>query len=233
MAGLGQVIVSRDNERLKLVRKLHSKRWRDKLGLFFVEGEDAVIAATAKPVDLLRAGEDVEPKLLAAVASAPHPPRVVGVYRREDLPSWEERPATLALWKLADPGNLGTLVRTADAFGAAVALSAGCADPTSPKALRASAGSIWRVPLGTWDDRASNSLLQAVFRVALVAHGGEPLASVDLSGRVAFLLGAEREGLPPEIERDVDARIPIEGAESLNVAAAGAIALYEWRRSFA
>ncbi|HUZ81622.1 MAG TPA: RNA methyltransferase [Gaiellaceae bacterium] len=208
------------------MRKLHDKRWRDKLGLFFVEGEDAVAAATAVPVDLLRADEDVEPKLLAAVASAPHPPRVVAVYRRADLPEWEERDATLALWRVADPGNVGTLVRTADAFGAAVALSDGCADPTSPKALRASAGSIWRVPLGTYE---SNSLLQAR-RVALVAHGGEPLSSVDLAGRIVFLLGAEREGLPVDVERDVDATIPIAGAESLNVAVSGALALYERAR---
>ena len=217
------VIISKDNDRLKLVRKLHSKSWRDKLGLFFVEGEDAIAAATVEPVDLLRAGEDVEPKLLAEVASAPHPPRVIGVYRRADLPRWEERAATLALWHLADPGNVGTLIRTADAFGAAVALSDGCADPTSPKALRASAGSIWRVPIGSWDSLAG-------LRVALDSHATAPLASVDLSGRIAFLLGAERDGLPAEIERDVDASIPITGAESLNVAAAGAIALYEWRR---
>ncbi|HXK15924.1 MAG TPA: RNA methyltransferase [Gaiellaceae bacterium] len=217
------MIVSRDNERLKRIRKLHEKSWRDKLGLFFVEGEDAIEAARAEPVDLLRAGEDVEPKLLAEVASAPHPPRVIAVYRREDLPQWEERPATLALWKLADPGNVGTLIRTADAFGAAVVLSDGCADPTSPKALRASAGSIWRVPLGSWDDVGGT-------RIALEAHGGEPLGSLDLSGRVAFLLGAEREGLPAEVERDVEAWIPIADAESLNVAASGAIALYEWQR---
>ena len=217
------MISSKDNERLKLVRKLHERSWRDKLGLFFVEGEDAVAAATAAPVDLLRAGEDVEPKLLAEVASAPHPPRVIGVYRRADLPGWEERDATLALWHLSDPGNVGTLIRTADAFGAAVALSEGCADPTSPKALRASAGSIWRVPVGTWGSLGG-------MRVALESHAGEPLSSLELAGRVAFLLGAEREGLPAEVERDVDAWIPISGAESLNVAAAGAIALYEWRR---
>ncbi len=217
------LIVSKDNERLKLVRKLHEKRWRDKLGLFFVEGEDAVEAATGEPVDLLRAGEDVEPKLLAEVASAPHPPRIVGVYRREDLPAWEERDATLALWRLADPGNVGTLIRTADAFGAAVVLSDGCADPTSPKALRASAGSIWRVPLGAWHQIAGT-------QIALEAHGGAPLSSLDLSGRVTFLLGAERDGLPVEVERDVNATIPISGAESLNVAATGAIALYDWRR---
>ena len=223
MAGLGTLIQSKDNDRLKLVRKLHEKRWRDKLGLFFVEGEDA-LAPGAEPVDLLRAGEDVEPKLLADVASLPHPPRVIAVYRRDQLPAWEERDATLALWRLADPGNVGTLIRTADAFGAAVALSDGCADPTSPKALRASAGSIWRVPV------ASNRLLQGTRRVALVAHGGAPLADVDLSGRVTFLLGAERDGLPDEVERDADATIPIVGAESLNVAATGAIALYELAR---
>ena len=219
------MIVSRDNERLKLVRKLHERRWRDKLGLFFVEGEDAVAAASAEPVDLLRAGEDVEPRLLAEVATAAHPPRVIGVYRRGDLPVWEERDVTLALCRLADPGNVGTLIRTADAFGAAVALSDGCADPTSPKALRASAGSIWRVPLGPWVCVDSTQT-----RVALVAHGGTALSEVDLSGRVAFLLGAEREGLPLDVERDVDATIPIRGAESLNVAASGAIALYERAR---
>jgi RNA methyltransferase, TrmH family len=217
------VISSSDNERLKLVRKLHDKRWRDKLGLFFVEGEDSLAAATGVPVDVLRAGEDVEPKLLADVATAAHPPRVIAVYRRADLPAWEERAATLALWRLADPGNVGTLIRTADAFGAAIALSDGCADPTSPKALRASAGSIWRVPVGTWENVAGR-------RVALEAHTGEPLSTVDLSGRVAFLLGAERDGLPADVERDVDAWVPIESAESLNVAASGAIALYEWRR---
>ncbi|HZU20008.1 MAG TPA: RNA methyltransferase [Gaiellaceae bacterium] len=212
------MITSRDNERLKLVRKLHEKRWRDKLGLFFLEGEDAVAAATAEPVDVLRAGEDVEPRLLATVATAPHAPRVVAVYRRADLPPWEEREATLALWRLADPGNVGTLIRTADAFGAAVVLSEGCADPTSPKSLRASAGSIWRVPLGGWDRIGGR-------RIALDAHGGTPLAELDLARRVTFLLGAERTGLPGEAERDAVATIPAR-IESLNVAAAGAIALY-------
>jgi RNA methyltransferase, TrmH family len=213
------MITSRDNEKLKLVRKLHERRWRDKLGLFFVEGEDGVEAATAEPVELLVAGENVSAELLAEVSTAAHPPRVIAVYRRDDLPGPEPRPATLALYGVADPGNVGTLIRTADAFGAAVALHRGCADPTSPKALRASAGSIWRVPLHDAGGRT----------VALVAHGGPPLAKLELDGPVVFLLGAEREGIPADVERDVDATIPV-SAESLNVAAAGAIALYEWRR---
>jgi TrmH family RNA methyltransferase len=174
-------------------------------------------------VALLVAGENVEPALLASVSTAAHPPRVIGVYRRDDLPPPAPRPATLALWRVADPGNVGTLIRAAEAFGAAIALAPGCADPTGPKALRASAGSIWRVPLLPFAALAGR-------RVALVARGGTPLADVDLRGEVTFLLGAEREGLPAGVERDVEAWIPIAGAESLNVGVAGAIALYEWRR---
>ncbi len=147
---------------------------------------------------------------------------MVGVYRRDALPRPAARPVTLALWRVADPGNVGTLIRTADAFGAAVALSEGCADPTGPRALRASAGSIWHVPLAPFG-------LFTGKRVALLAHGGEPLGRVDLSGEVTLLVGSEREGLPAGLERDVEARIPIESAESLNAAVAGAIALWEWR----
>jgi RNA methyltransferase, TrmH family len=207
----------------RTVRRLHERRWRDKLGLFVCEGEDLVAAATAEPVELLVAGGNVDPGLLAEVSTAGHPPRVIGIYRQDDLPGAEPRPAVLALWRIGDPGNVGTLIRTADAFGAAVALSDGCADPTSPRALRASAGAIWRVP------RLPLSCDLHHKRVGLVAKGGVSLSEADVRGDVFFLLGAERAGLPAEVERDLDATIPIE-AESLNVAAAGAIALYEWQR---
>ena len=207
----------------RTLRRLHERRWRDRLGLFFVEGEDAVAAATAEPVELLRAGDDVEPGLLAEVATAPHPPRVVAVYRRADLPGWEQRGATLALWRLADPGNVGTLIRAADAFGAGIALSAGCADPTGSKALRASMGSIFRVPLAGFDEGAGR-------RVALVPRGGTPLPELVPGGEIVLVLGAEREGLPPDVVERCDERVSIPqpgGGESLNVAMAGAIALYE------
>ena len=222
------LITSRDNDRLKLVRKLHDRSWRDKLGLFVAEGEDLVAAAAAAgvdPVDLLVAGEDVAPELLAEVSTLAYAPRIVGVYRRGDLPHGL-RPVTVALWRVGDPGNLGTLVRSADAFGAAVALSPGCADPTGPKALRASMGALFRVPAAGFDEAPGR-------RVALVPCGGEPLPEVDLAGHVVFVLGAEREGLPAEVlERcDVRASIPQAGeAESLNVAMAGTVALYERSR---
>jgi TrmH family RNA methyltransferase len=220
------VITSSGNPRLKLVRKLASARQRDKLGLFVAEGEDLVDAALEaglEPVELLVAGDSVAPELMAELSTLPHPARVIGVFRRDDLPTGEERPVALSLWRVADPGNVGTLIRTADAFGASVDLSAGCADPTGPKALRASAGAVFRVPVG----RAAGR------RVGLVAHGGRPLAEAELADGTVFVLGAERGGLPPEVERACDqlVTIPTPGAaESLNVAAAGAIALYEWGR---
>jgi len=221
------VITSRDNERLKLLRKLRDRRWRDKLGLFAVEGEDLVAAASAagvEAVDVLEAGETVAPELLAEVSSLAHPPRVVAVYRRDDLPHGL-RPVTLALWRVGDPGNVGTLLRSADAFGAGVALSAGCADPTSPKALRASMGSVFRVPLAPFEQPAGR-------RLALVPHGGTALPELATGGEVVLVLGAEREGLPPEVLAACDERvsIPQAGGESLNVAMAGTIALYELAR---
>jgi TrmH family RNA methyltransferase len=192
--------------------------------LFVAEGEDLVEAAVGvEPVDLLVAGESVEPVLLAEVSTLAHPPRVIGVYRRDDLPRGA-RPVTLALWHVADPGNVGTLFRSADAFGAGVALSGGCADPTGPKALRASMGALFRVPVVPFEEAAGR-------RIALVPHGGTPLGDVDLSGEIVFVLGAERDGLPSEVlERcEVQASIPQRG-ESLNVAMAGTIALYELAR---
>jgi TrmH family RNA methyltransferase len=150
---------------------------------------------------------------------------VIAIYRRDDL-THGVRPVTLALWHVADPGNVGTLLRAADAFGAGVALSDGCADPTGPKALRASVGSVFRVPLSEFDEPAGR-------RIALVPNGGIPLPELDSAGDVVLVLGAEREGLPLEVLERCDERVSIPqpgGGESLNVAMAGAIALYELTR---
>jgi TrmH family RNA methyltransferase len=131
------------------------------------------------------------------------------------------------LWHVGDPGNVGTLIRTADALGPAfVALSEGCADPTGPKALRASMGAIFRVPLTSFAEASGR-------RVALLSAGAVPLAEVDLEEPCVFVLGAEREGLPAEVlsQCEVQATIPLAPqADSLNVAIAGAIALYELAR---
>jgi RNA methyltransferase, TrmH family len=194
------------------------------------EGEDLVEAARAagiEPVELLVAGENVAPHLLAEVSALGHPPRVVGVFRRDGLPAGPLPEVGLALWQVSDPGNIGTLIRSADALGPAfVALSPGSADPTSPKSLRASMGALFRVPVIGFDDAPGR-------RIALVAHGGRPLETVDLSGPTTFVLGSERAGLPEEELARCDELVTVplaEQAESLNVATAGAIALYGRRR---
>ena len=153
------MITSSSNPKLKLIhRLLESRRQREREGLFVAEGEDLVQAADdagVDPLEVFRAGEDVEPELLAKISTMGHPPRVMALFRRDSLPRGVE-PVSLALWRVGDPGNLGTILRTADAFGASVALSAGCADPTGPKALRASAGAVFRVPLAEFDEPSAS-----------------------------------------------------------------------------
>ena len=164
------------------------------------------------------------PELLGEVSTLGHAPRVIGIYRSADLPTGT-RDVVVALWRVSDPGNVGTLLRTADAFTAGVSLSPECADPLGPRALRASAGAIFRVPLIPWAEVPAR-------RIALVAHDGEPLADVLLEPPLTLLLGSERGGLPEGLATECHkATIPTPGAaESLNVAAAGAIALYELSR---
>jgi len=158
------------------------------------------------------------------VSTLGHAPRVIGIFRRDGLPTGT-RDVVLGLWQVADPGNVGTLIRSADAFGAGVALSDGCADPLGPRALRASAGAIFRVPLVEWKRAPAR-------QVVLVAHGGAALADARLEAPISFILGSERGGLPSDLATDsCKVTIPLPGgAESLNVAAAGAIALYELSR---
>ena len=235
------MITSAANPRLKLVRKLAARRQRDKLGLFVCEGEDLVTAgldAGLEPAEVLVDAERpalldrfpraelVAPELMGELSSLAHPARVIAVFRRADLRSGADAPTGLALWHVGDPGNVGTIVRTADALGPAfVALSAGCADPTGPKALRASMGSVFRVPLARFEEAPRPW-------VGLVPRGGRALAELEHREHVTFVLGAEREGLTPELTEKCDelASIPLaDGAESLNVAVAAAIALYDLR----
>jgi RNA methyltransferase, TrmH family len=223
------VITSAHNPKLRLARRLlESRRQREREGLFVCEGEDLVAAAEAagvEPVELLRAGEDVDGELLASVSRLAHPPRVLAIYSRDALPRGTAS-RCLALWRVADAGNVGTLLRTADAFGASVALSAGCADLTNPRVVRASMGAIFRVPTARFDDAPRPW-------IALAAHGGTPLDDLDLGESASFVLGAEREGLPDDVlQRCEDVvTIPLPGdAESLNVAMAGTVALYEAAR---
>jgi len=223
------MITSPQNEKLKLVRKLRERRGRDREGLFATEGEDlleAGLAAGAEPRFVLvaagcgLAGEEVEPGLLAELSTLGSGTRAIAVWPQ----AWAEgasRPCVY-LHGVGDPGNVGAIVRTAHALlGGTVTLGPDCADPYGPRAVRASMGSVFGRPLLRGGAEESPRP-----RAALVAHGGAGLDA--LAGAATLCLGGEREGLPAEVLEQCDARVTIPlrpgGAESLNVAAAAAIA---------
>jgi len=224
------MIESPHNEKLKLVRKLRDRKHREREGLFATEGEDlleAGLAAGAQPRSVLVAagsglvGEEVEPDLLASVSSLGSGTRAIAVWPLVWTRGGKLSPCVY-LHGVGDPGNVGTIVRTADALtGGSVVLGPDCADPFSPKAVRASMGSIFSLPLS----RAGVEETPGP-RAALVAHGGAGLEALD--GAATVCLGAEREGLPDEVLAACETRVTIPlregGAESLNVAAAAAIA---------
>jgi TrmH family RNA methyltransferase len=224
------MIESPQNEKLKLVRKLRERKHREREGAFVTEGEDlaqAGLAAGVEPRFLLTAagsglgGEEVEPELLAAVSTLGSGTRAIAVWPQR----WAEPGGSpcLYLHEVGDPGNVGTIVRSAHALlDGLVVLGPGCADPFSPKAARASMGSIFAQPIA----RAEIGGTPAP-RAALVAHGGDGLSALD--GAATLCLGAEREGLPEAVLAECTSKVTIPlrsgAAESLNVAAAAAIAL--------
>jgi TrmH family RNA methyltransferase len=210
------VITSPDNDKLKTIRKLQQKRWRTKLGLFSAEGEDLI---HPRAEFILRSGIDVEPELLDAVSTLGSGTRVIGVYKQVWADS--EGDVLVYLHGVEDPGNVGTIIRSAHALAdATVVLGPGCADPYSPKAVRASMGSIFARP-------PSSATLDALDgqKVALDARAGRELREVRLARPVVLVLGSERGELP-EGEGLEAVRIPVH-ADSLNVAMAATVALYE------
>jgi TrmH family RNA methyltransferase len=234
------MIESPHNEKLKLVRKLRERKQRQREGLFATEGEDLIeagLAAGAEPrFVLIAAGsglplgegaEEVEPELLASVSTLGSSTRAIAVWPLR----WTEQSTApcIYLHGLADPGNVGAIIRTAAALlGGSVVLGPDCADPFSPKAVRASMGAVFSLPLL----RAGLDATPAP-RAALVAHGGAGLERLD--GAATICLGAEREGLPGAVVGECEATVTIplrEGAaESLNVAAAAAIACQRLART--
>ena len=208
------VITSADNDKLKTIRKLQQKRWRNKLGLFTAEGEDLI---RPEAEYLLRSGIDVEPDLLDAVSTLGSGTRVIGVYRQR----WAEPSGDLLVYLhgVEDPGNVGTIIRSAHALAdATVVLGPGSADPYSPKAVRASMGSVFDRPPA----RATIEQLDG-HKVALDATAERDLRDVDVTKPVVLVLGSERGELPEGLEA---VRIPVH-ADSLNVAMAATVALYE------
>lgn len=152
-------ITSPHNDKLKEIRKLARRRARQQSGRFVAEGEDLLAAADAAGWESVERyvaagsgldGVAVEPELLASVSQLGSGTRALAVYQQRWAPA-PAGPLCVALHGIADPGNVGTIVRSAHAFGAAsVALGPGCADPYGPKAVRATMGALFSVPLARW-----------------------------------------------------------------------------------
>jgi TrmH family RNA methyltransferase len=239
-------VTSARNPRLRAAAELLRARERRARGLHLAEGPTVVAEALAHGdvVELFATPEHdgldsgdlprlrAPASLLARLSDAVTPPGVVAVVRTPDTSAVVPEVGTvLVLDGVNDPGNVGTLVRSAAALGAAAVVAVGpCADPFGPKAVRASAGTCYRLPvLRRSDLAAAADELRAAGRrvVGLAAGAGEPVGA--LAGRrdVALVLGSEAHGVSDRTVPDGWAHVPMPGAvESLNVAAAGAIALH-------
>jgi RNA methyltransferase, TrmH family len=257
--GAAMELLTERSGRIVAARKLTRRAGRDAAGLFLAEGRQSVAEALADPDGVrevfatetaVTAARDlladtgvpvrlVTEKAAAALSETVTPQGLVAVCALRDVPADDvvARPPRLsvALAELADPGNAGTVLRTADACGAgAVVFGAGSADPYGGKAVRASAGSVFHV------DVVRNAPLETLLpelRTAgvtvLAADGGGEAGldelTTELGGPVLWLFGNEARGVPAALAELADARvrIPMRGrAESLNLAAAAAICLY-------
>ena len=231
-------IVSPHNAHLKSLRRLRRRRERERSGTFLAEGEDLIAAARRAgraPLDGYRlsgtdlgpAGfHDVEAPALKSASTLASGARVIGIYeQRWGAPAG---PLCVYLHGVADPGNVGTVLRSAHAFGAScVALGPGCADPHSPKAVRASMGAIFAVKLA----RVGDVRELPGERIALVPDAGEELRAPRSEQARTLLVGAEREGLPASVVAACERSVRLANAtESLNAAMAATVALYELTR---
>jgi RNA methyltransferase, TrmH family len=227
-------ITGQHNRRLKEIRKLRMRRrWRERSGRFAAEGEDLLAAADRAGWEAVERycaagsgleGVEVEPGLLASASGMASGTRALAVFR-EQWAAQPSGPLCVYLHGVHDPGNVGAVLRAAEAFGAAsVALGPGSADPFGPKAVRASMGAVFTVPLA----KAAGIDTLPGAKIALVPGRGTALRELDEEPEATLIIGSEREGLTQTIINQADhtAHIPIR-SNSLNAAMAAAVALYE------
>lgn len=255
----GSLITSLNNQRVAAAVKLKKRAFRERERRFLVEGAQAIGEALASGTILesllhtaeasglveraIRAGVDVDAvsdEVMERLTSTVTPQGLVAVAPFVDvgLDALTAAPACVAvLHAVRDPGNAGTVLRSADAAGAdAVVFSSSSVDVYNPKTVRASAGSLFHLPIVRELETAeavAGLRARGCKVLAAAADGDADLYELDLSRPTAFLFGNEAWGLPSEVESlaDTTIRVPIQGrAESLNLAAAATVCLFEWAR---
>ncbi len=245
-------ITARKNPLLQQVRRLLvSRKEREQAGMFVADGtkllaeavrwwpgldtvilSDGVEAQVPENVRLVRVPEDV----MASISPMQSPQGALFLCRLPEKKQYSPEPGMLLLDGIQDPGNLGTILRTADALQVKVALLEGCADPYSHKVVRASMGAVFRTPViqTTWQ-AAKEACSQAEIPVAVTAltHRAQDLRKADLQG-MAVVIGSEGKGIRTEILESAQAELIIpmnEHCESLNAAIAAAIVMWQMKQN--
>ena len=237
-------LTSPKSPRVSQLRRLRDRAERRATGRFIAEGPELVRAAMqADAVEELWATERwlgeftpdvvVTEQVLQAAAETEHPQGVLAVCRQSlatltDV--WSAPGQVVVLDRIADPGNLGTIVRTAAAVGAAgVVLLPGCVDPFNGKAVRSTAGAIFRTPIVVDATVDELTALDGRTVIATTADAGQSPFTLIVESPVAWLIGSEAHGLDPDVASvaEMTVSIPmVAGVESLNAAVAAAICLY-------
>ena len=255
-------IESLDNQIIKQCIRLQSKKYRDKEGLYVIEGPNLVEEAlkngaklkavlVMEDYDLKDSMENVDiyllgNRLFSKVSNTETPQGIMAIVEKEEktfdqiLALDEEKGARgnlLVLDKLQDPGNIGTMIRTADAAGyLAIVLVKGSGDVYSPKVVRSAAGSLFRIPMIYVEDYEELEEQMGKMSKRLVATGFDTdhyYYQEDLSEGIALIIGNEGNGVDPLLMAKADAivKIPMEGTiESLNAAVSAGILMYERMR---
>lgn len=255
-----QTITSLKNDLVKRAASLKVKKYRQREGLFLLEGKRAVAEALASGWKLqclfyTKLPEGWEEKaetsplswyevtlpVLQKITATEDPQSVAALVelKHEELAAFApEKGLVLVLDQIRDPGNLGTLIRTADALGAAaVVLLENTADLYNPKVVRSTMGSLFHLPIftGVSVDALTDWCKKHRFALWVTAlEGAEDVTKLQWPENVALVLGSEAEGVSPELlsKADQKVKIPMAGhAESLNVAIAGGILLFEASRN--
>ena len=246
-----QRITARKNPLIQQVRKLlSSRREREETGLFVADGvklldeavrwwpemdtvilEDGVEAQIPEGVRIIR----VPREIMEYISPMQTPQGALFLCRLPRKQQWQPTPGMLLLDGIQDPGNLGTILRTADALGTPVVLLEGCADPYSHKVVRASMGAVFRKPVmqAAWAD-VQQACRQAGIPVAVTAlsEAARDIREASLE-EMAVVIGSEGQGVRQEILRQADRQliIPMDPhCESLNAAIAAAIVMWQMKK---
>ncbi len=235
-------IQSEKNKIIKEINSLKLRKNRQKLKLFILEGE-RLISEAEDSISYVVASESykgnikfdytVSDSLFAKISDTVSPQGVLAVCRitEHKFENKDSKPLYVLLENIQDPGNMGTIIRTADAAGAdGVFLSKGCVDIYNPKVVRSTMGSIFHLPIYTDFDLVG--LLEEINVPSIAAHlkGNKTPYDVDMTRGAAIIIGNEGNGISDELSEKADnlVKIPMPGkAESMNAGVAAAIMIYE------